>query len=92
LKPTIGDNKIFADYNVNKLYQDAVERNLISIGEAMNSLMKNVPDIAISNARRIVNAGNQLTLGCDEIDNTQVWSIIIQLPRLKSEVKDLLNE
>jgi len=59
----------------------------------MNSLMKNVPDIAISNARRIVDARNRLTHGYDEIDNTQVWSIIINhLPRLKSEVKDLLNE
>ena len=55
--------------------------------------MKNVPDIAISNARRIVDARNRLTHGYDEIDNTQVWSIIINhLPRLKSEVKDLLNE
>ena len=59
----------------------------------MNSLMKNVPDIAISNARRIVDARNRLTHGYDEIDNTQVWSIIINhLPKLKSEVKDLLNE
>lgn len=65
---------------------------MITIGEAMNSLMKNVPDIAISNARRIVDARNRLTLGYDEIDNTQVWSIINHLPRLKSEVKDLLNE
>lgn len=89
----IGDNKVFADYNDNKLLQDAVERNLITIGEAMNSLTKNVPDIAISNARRIVDARNRLTHGYDEIDNTQVWSIIINhLPKLKSEVIDLLNE
>ena len=61
--------------------------------EAMNSLTKNVPDIVISNARRIVDARNRLTHGYDEIDSTQVWSIIINhLPRLKSEVKDLLNE
>ena len=29
------------------LLQDAVERNLITIGEAMNSLMKKVPNIKI---------------------------------------------
>ena len=33
----------------------------------MNSLLKKTPDIAISNARKIVDARNKLTHGYDEI-------------------------
>ena len=89
----IGNKKEFAEYNGNMLLQDAVERNLITIGEAMNSLMKKVPNIKISNARRIVDTRNRLTHGYDVIENTQVWNIIINhLPRLNSEVNELLNE
>lgn len=86
-----GDKKIFADYNANFLLQDAVERNLITIGEAINLLMKRMPQIPITNARKMVDARNRLTHGYDEIDNTQVWNILINhLPVLKSEVENLI--
>ncbi len=49
-------------------------------------------DINISNSRRIVDARNKIIHGYDEIDNAQVWGIIINhLPKLKLEVEDLLN-
>ncbi len=41
----LGENKIFIDYDTNYLLQDAVERNLITIGEAVNALLKKIPDI-----------------------------------------------
>ena len=89
----IGEKKQFDLYNNNPLLQDAVERNLITIGEAMNALLKRDSQIPISNARRIVDARNRLTHGYDEIDNTQVWNIVINhIPVLKSEVNNLLNE
>ncbi len=75
------------------MLQDAVERNLITIGEAMNALLKIDRNIKISNARRIVDARNKLTHGYDEIDNTQIWNIIINhIPFLKSEVELLHKE
>jgi len=52
----LGDKRIFSDYDNNSLLQDAVERNLITIGEAMNSLLKLNPEIEITNSRRIVDA------------------------------------
>ncbi|MFC2086481.1 DUF86 domain-containing protein, partial [Bacteroidota bacterium] len=62
-------------------------------GEATSKLLKMIPDISISNARRIVDARNKLIHGYDEIENVQVWSIIINhLPTLKKEVMKLLNE
>ncbi len=88
----IGTEKIFSLYDSNILLQDAVERNLITIGEAMSSLLKRVPEILISNSRKIVDTRNRLTHGYDDIENLQVWSIVIKhLPILKIEVQSLLN-
>ena len=88
----LGENKIFSEYDTNYLLQDAVERNLITIGEAVNALLKKFPDIAISNARKIVDTRNKLTHGYDEIENVQVWNIIIKhLPLLKLEAEELLT-
>lgn len=89
----IGNSKKFEDYDNNSLVQDAVERNLITIGEAVNSILKNYSGIEISNARRIVNARNKLTHGYDEIENMQIWNILINhLPILDKEVETLLNQ
>ena len=75
------------------MLQDAVERNLITIGEVINLLLKKTPAIAITDARKIVDARNRLTHGYDEIENTQVWNIIINhLPGLNAEVKALLKD
>jgi uncharacterized protein with HEPN domain len=88
----LGENKIFEEYETNYLLQDAVERNLITIGEAVNQLLKSFPDISISNARRIVDTRNKLTHGYDDIENVQVWSIVIKhLPILKEEVERLIR-
>lgn len=88
-----GLKKIFNDYDHNFLVQDAVERNLITIGEAMNGLLKIAPETSITNARKIVNTRKRLTHGYDEIDSTQIWNIIINyLPTLKVEVVKLLEQ
>lgn len=89
----LGRDRDFNNYSENLLLQDAVERNLITIGEAMNSLLKREPTISISNSRKIVDARNRLTHGYDEIENVQIWNIIIKhLPILKNEVEYLLNQ
>lgn len=89
----LGEKKNFEAYANNALLQDAVERNIITIGEAMNALLKLNPVIEITNARRIVDARNKLTHGYDEIEVVQIWSIIIKhLPVLKTEVIYILNK
>jgi uncharacterized protein with HEPN domain len=87
------DNKrVFDYYDNNQMLQDAVERNIEIIGEAMNQILKLNPDISISNSRRVVDARNLIIHGYDEIDNTQIWGIIINhLPILKTEVEMLLK-
>ncbi len=89
----IGDNKVFDVYDSNYMLQDAVERNLITMGEAVNNLLKKHPEIEITNARRIVDTRNKLTHGYDEIENVQVWNIIIKhLPVLRTEISHLIEE
>ncbi len=89
----IGEKKIFEEYEKNPMLQDAVERNLEIIGEAVNKLLVLIPDIPLTNSRRIVDARNKIIHGYDEIENTQVWGIIINhLPVLKQEVAHLLDQ
>lgn len=86
----LGEKRIFEDYSQSALLQDAVERNIITIGEAMNALLKLNPNIEITNSRRIVDARNKLTHGYDDIEIVQIWNIIINhLPKLKTEVINL---
>ena len=89
----LGGKKIFEDYESNPMLQDAVERNLEIIGEAVNKVLFIIPDIEISNSRRIVDVRNKIIHGYDEIENAQIWGIIINhLPTLKKEVEKLLDE
>ena len=82
----------FDDYQSNPMLQDAVERNLEIIGEAVGQLLKINPLIQISNARRMVDTRNFIIHSYDNIDNTRVWTIIINhLPILKTEVDNLLK-
>lgn len=89
----VGKPLVFENYNSNNLLQDAVERNLEIIGEAVKNLLDMQPDIPISHARKIVNTRNKISHGYDEIENAEIWNIIINyLPALKSEVEELLKK
>jgi len=75
------------------MLQNAVERNLEIIGEATKRLLELYPDIKITNARKIVDTRNRISHGYDDIENTEIWNIIINhLPVLKNEVEKLLND
>ncbi len=88
-----GEKKEFDVYVNSQMLQHAVERNIEIIGEAVNKLLSIYPNVPISNSRRIVDARNKIIHGYDEIENVQVWGIIINhLPTLKKEVKDLLGK
>ncbi|GAB1454254.1 DUF86 domain-containing protein [Draconibacterium sp.] len=89
----LGAEKKFENYNKNSMLQDAVERNIEIIGEAMSKLLVIWPEIKISNSRRMVDARNKIIHGYDEIENAQIWGIIINhLPTLKKEVESFLEE
>jgi len=88
----IGKPRLFADFEQNTMLQQAVERNLEIIGEAVNSLLKIYPEIKITDARRMVDTRNKIIHGYDEIQPVQIWNIIINhLPLLKNEVQSILE-
>lgn len=87
----IGKEKIYSEYDSNIMLQSAVERQIEIIGEAMNSILKINAELAITDARKIVNTRNRIIHGYDDIDNIEIWNIIVNnLPLLKIEVENLL--
>ena len=88
-----GNNpKLFDDFCGNLCLRRAVERNIEIIGEAMNRILKTDRSIAITNARKIVDARNYIIHGYDSLSADILWSIVINhLPKLKREVSTLLD-
>lgn len=88
----VGYPKLFEVFKQNLMLQQAIERNLEIIGEAVNSLLKIAPEIKITSARRMVDTRNKIIHGYDEIQPEQIWNIVINhLPILKHEVETLLD-
>ena len=71
----------------------AVERDIEIIGEAMNRILKEDKNIAITNSRKIVDARNYIIHGYDSLSADILWSIVINhLPKLKEEAQALLEQ
>lgn len=87
----IGSPRLFDQYEKNKLLRRAVEREIEIIGEAVNRLNKQKPDLIISNAKQIIATRNRVAHAYDAVNNSLIWGIVINhLPNLKSEVEELL--
>ena len=88
-----GQPKLFEEFCNDLRLRRAVERCIEIIGEAMNRVLKENNHVAITNARKIVDARNYIIHGYDSLSVDILWSIVINhLPRLKSEVEELLME
>ena len=75
-----------------RVYRKFIERNLGIIGEAVNRVLRIVPDIEITAARSIVNTRNLIIHSYDSIDNEIIWAIVIKhLPILRQEVIQLME-
>ncbi|MBE7413616.1 MAG: DUF86 domain-containing protein [Leptospiraceae bacterium] len=86
-----GTDKNFEKYD--SMLQHAVERNLEIIGEAIKRIFELDPNVPIASSRAIINTRNKIAHSYDEIENTQIWEILVNhLPILKKEVFKLLNE
>ncbi len=88
----LGEYKVFVVFEKNLMLQQAVERNIEIIGEAVSKILKIEPEIKITDARRMVDTRNKIIHGYDSIQPEQIWNIIINhLPSLKVEVQELLE-
>ena len=66
--------------------------NIAIIGEATNRILKIREDIAITNARKIVNTRNYVIHGYDSLRYEILWAIVIKdLPLLKAEVQSIID-
>ncbi len=81
------------DYLADVMLRAAVEREFITIGEALNQARHAHPTVlaSISDAQRIIDFRNVMVHGYDSIDVGTVWDVIQNhLPQLKFEVDALL--
>ena len=84
--------KRFDEYQKNLMLRRAVERNIGIIGEAINKVAKEYPEIEISNVRAIVATRNRVIHDYAAVTDDVIWAIVINdLPKLKSEVEQLLS-
>jgi uncharacterized protein with HEPN domain len=89
----LGAEHNFDSYMAHKMLRGAIEREIITIGEAVNRIDKQKLGIPISNKRQIIGMRNRLIHGYDKINNEVVWSVVTEhLPVLKGEVNSLLHE
>ena len=89
------DGQDFEGYQRNAMMRSAVERQFITIGEALNQLLKRFLEleVKITEARKIIDFRNVLTHGYISISNQVVWDIVqTHLPDLRQEVNQLLAQ
>ena len=86
-------SKEFDTFVSDFVFRKFVERNIEIIGEAMNRLLRIKPDIQITSARKIVDTRNYVIHSYDSLIPEILWAIVVNhVPRLKSEVDNLLNQ
>jgi uncharacterized protein with HEPN domain len=81
------------DYLQSRMIRSAVERQLITVGEALTVALRRDPSLRdrITQAREIIAFRNMVVHGYSRIDNNHVWGTIRnKLPLLLSEVRALL--
>lgn len=81
-------NVDFEAYEANRVLRSAVEREFITIGEAMRVLRGLAPEVfaRITQARRIIDFRNQLTHEYSSTSDAIVWTIAVrEAPMLRVE-------
>ncbi len=84
-----------ATYVADSGLQDQVERNFITIGEALNQLDRISPELLerIPDATDIIGFRNRLVHAYDRISAKIVWSVAVDdLPGLRQAVRSLLDK
>jgi uncharacterized protein with HEPN domain len=86
--------RTFAEYETDRQFRRAVEREFEIIGEALNRLHRADPETAsrISELVRIVGFRNRIIHGYDTVDDATVWGIVQEhLPKLLEEIESELK-
>ena len=72
------ENASFEEYEQNEMLRSAVERKFEIVGEALNRIKRDNPELleSIREHRKIISFRNILIHGYDNIDNRIVWDVI----------------
>ncbi len=87
--------RTIADYERDRGFRSAVERELQIIGEAVMQLERTAPHLAarIPEHRNIIGFRHVLVHGYDSLHSATVWNVIEEkLPLLTNEARKLLAE
>ena len=86
------EKRDFARFKKDLKTKRAVERNIEIIGEALGRILRVQPDIAITQARRIVDTRNRVIHGYDTISDDIIWGIVVrELEPLQKEIRSLMQ-
>ena len=81
-------------YLQDRMIQDAVERNFITIGEALNRIKTEAPEISsqIVDSKKIIAFRNVVVHAYDMIESEVVWDVVqSEIEQLKGECQKLLQ-
>ena len=68
-------------------------KQLEIIGEAVGRILKVLPDLQLTNARKIVDTRNRISHGYDSVSDDIIWAIVIRdISKLETEVAQLLAD
>jgi uncharacterized protein with HEPN domain len=85
------NQKVFQDFQKDLKTKRAIERNIEIIGEAVNRILSQNPNIEITNSRKIVDTRNRISHGYDSVSDDIIWAIVIRdIPKLQTEIDTLL--
>jgi len=85
--------RIFEEFQTDIKTKRAIERNLEIIGEAVKRILEKDNSFRVNHAKQIVGTRNRIIHGYDSVSDELIWSIVINhLPKLKTEISDLLEE
>src|SRR5882757_8883846 len=86
------DKKDFFQFQKDLKTKRAIERNLEIIGEAAGRIIKQQPDILITDIKKIIVTRNRIIHGYDTVSDEIIWSIVTKhLSKLEAEVDRLLS-
>ena len=84
--------KSLSEYENNFLVNDAVERRLAIIGEALAKASKLNLEIKVSNQKKIIALRHIIVHDYDLVDSNAIWAIVkVYLPILKEEISKYLD-
>lgn len=64
---------MFETYEKNKQLRPSVEREIGIIGEAVNRIKKEMPELKITNSHQIIATRNRVAHAYDAVNNAIIW-------------------